>query len=162
MNLNELEQELRIIENKKKEIRASFKNVLNELLNKAIDNGSEPYGVRWVQYIPSFNDGEPCVFSLGELQFYCSKDFALSNNFCTYGDKNSDEPLYDDQYYTGFRWWEPPYEDQKIESLSQSLQKFINFWNSIDNSYFQDVFGTNVRITFAEGSFTIEDWDCGY
>ena len=162
MDLQELEKELAIIEEKKKQINKNFEDVLGHTLKNIIDENV--LGIRWKQYIPSFNDGEPCLFTLSDLEFYLHKDFAKQYGFLSWTSEDEQHVLDEEmqKYVAGFKWYEQPYKDELLEALPSSFQKIIKLFSTIEPSYFENCFGYNIKISFIKNEFIIDDWDCGY
>lgn len=162
MDLQELEKELIIIEEKKKQIDKKFEDVLYNTFKNIIDENV--LGIRWKQYIPSFNDGEPCIFTISDLEFYLHKDFAKQYSFLSWTSEDEQRSLDKEtkNHIAGFKWYEPPYKDELLEKLPLSFQKIIKLFDTIDPSYFQNCFGYNIKISFIKNEFIIDDWDCGY
>lgn len=51
------------------QIRKDGKEALAEYLKEAFDADANLLAVGWVAYTPGFNDGEPCTYTLGDLNF---------------------------------------------------------------------------------------------
>ena len=146
MDLQELENELSIIEEKKKEIVKNFENILSDLLSKSIDKDIQ--AIRWQQYTPSFNDGSPCIFTISDPEILCSSTFADEYNFYATGEES---------------WYYPPGEiTEKMMSINESFLKTLKLFANIDPTYFLDCFGNDIQVCFTNNTFTIESWDCGY
>lgn len=151
MNLEEMEKELAIIEDKKRKINKSFKKVLSDSFLDSMKNGNIKK-IRWHQYIPGFNDGEPCLFTMGSPEFLLEKDFAEKYEF---------ELLDADDENDNLRWYYYPWDKDKLNKIPEDFS-LINKVFSIDEQYFQDTFEPNNQITFDGVEFSIEDYDCGY
>ena len=51
------------------ELATTGKKLLNEHLQKFMDENPGIIGLRWEEYTPYFNDGDACIFRVGELRF---------------------------------------------------------------------------------------------
>jgi hypothetical protein len=54
-------------------IKAEGQKAIKAFLNEFFEKRPEVYGIKWTQYTPYFNDGEPCVFRLGSVALYMTK-----------------------------------------------------------------------------------------
>jgi hypothetical protein len=74
MNIDELKEKIKetnklVSEHAKEALDKAFENIFNKY--------PEVVGFKWHQYVPSFNDGDPCEFYLNEPEYILySKDFA--------------------------------------------------------------------------------------
>jgi len=48
-------------------VQAIGKNSLRELFNTLFESDEQMTNIRWTQYTPHFNDGEPCVFRINTI-----------------------------------------------------------------------------------------------
>lgn len=140
MNLQELQKEIQIIEDKKKQINENFEKILINLLREALS--PDVTGFRWIQELPTWNDGSPCVFSITTLEILSHEKFAT---------KYECYPVEDSWYELNLLY--------PNEGLPEPLKKIINLFESLDPRYFEDCFGTNVKVTFIDNHLSIEDWN---
>ena len=149
--------------------QAHFKTILGEWFeeNKDIVNG-----VRWTQYVPGFNDGEPCEFTLGEIIV----EFKGIDNEEDYEPVTvfSQEDL---NYYRGLPngpnsgWVQNRLKEierfleehglEKANRMKNAETNVVSLINNIPENILQSTFGTDVEIKF-NGSFQTEEYDCGY
>lgn len=151
MDFEEMEKEMLIIESKKNEILKDFKKILSSSFLESMKNGNIKK-IRWHQFIPGFNDGEPCLFTMGSPEFLLEKDFANKYNF---------ELIDGDQEELDLNWYCSPWQEDKSDKTLKDFSLIEKVF-SIDESYFQDTFEPNTQITFDGDDFDIEDYDCGY
>ena len=60
---------------KSKELLSPFRQELKDKLSAYLETqDAEVKGVKWTQYAPSFNDGDPCTFHVGELNLINGED----------------------------------------------------------------------------------------
>lgn len=130
-------------------------------------------GISWCQYTPGFNDGDPCEFSILDVEVKLSDDtdaklFPRDDN----GDLEYDED--DEGEYEGFR---------SISTIEHALERTVDILNNkeikpikdaIDdinkfNSLLYDIqdaletkWGSGTRIIVTKKGITTEDYDCGY
>lgn len=144
----------------KKTETALVDDVVNTL--KDIITASEYItAARWQQYTPGFNDGDPCEFSVRELQVKFSD--TLMKEF---GNQEKDEDEFVDEYGMK-RFLEKNMDvlnhDQvgvlevQLEALNQLHNTLLNMESSLESR-----FGNNIQITLTKKGIETEDYDCGY
>lgn len=113
--------------------KQAFKDVLKDYFSKT---GSQ--AIVWGQYTPSFNDGDPCVFSLTEI--YC-----ISKGF-------SEDDLKEPYDYDS--------EDYDFDQ-SEETSQLINFLDN-NSAMLEDMFGNDVVVYATPEKIIVEEYDCGY
>jgi hypothetical protein len=110
----------------------------------------------WTQYLPSFNDGDPCTFTVGEIVFTNAPAQELAN-VSSYGEYEGE----DDNVQVFGSWYlkNHPIAGVNLEQV-ELIESFVN--NSDMESVLEEMFGCNVRITATAAGFDVEDYDCGY
>ena len=53
-----------------KKIKAEGEKAVKSFFKEYFEKRPDVYGVRWTQYTPYFNDGDPCVFSMGAVSVF--------------------------------------------------------------------------------------------
>lgn len=104
--------------------------------------------IKWHQYIPSFNDGEPCEFSIGDVR--------ITNNPAVVAewvnDQMFDEDEYDENYIESFR-----------EHADGEIGRILT---PVGDSKFEYAlraeFGDNVEVVITPEATYQFDYDCGY
>lgn len=156
--------------NKQKEelvsqLRKNFAPALKPLFEKS--NGKIT-SLGWIQYTPYFNDGDECVFSVkADLD---------------YGIRVNGETLDDGEFFTNntysltkylrndgsYEEWTHRYPKDTLNTetakeelyLFEILLEFEGILESIDDEFFQDLFGDHVEVTiFADGSVETEEYE---
>lgn len=132
--------------------------------------------IKWKQWTPSFNDGDPCTFTMGDtefrktdmLQFLIDKVQAPKDKPLIY---ESDDHYSDDdetpkaERFSTFSYvWSdiidtvPP----TLKTIYEDFRKIDTIIN-INEDFIQEAFGGDVEITImANGDVQIQDYDCGY
>lgn len=148
-----------------------FKPALREVVKVLRDEVPNVTQLQWNQYIPGFNDGDPCEFTMGETRFSFSNE-ELANE----GD-----------YENGFIEASYNEERAKAEIANPGTEKYlygltklvvngvINNEQALLLSGLADsiaslegvaeiAFGPDTQITLdvTSGEIEIEDYDCGY
>jgi hypothetical protein len=134
-------------------------------------------GIKWDQYIPYFNDGEPCEFGAAEVRVLLADDIEIDEYQSDYGDASLDpgylfnygdlgenrpsyanRTVYDDWYnrYYG--------EENKIYFVSPEIAQGIeSAFNGLSLDRFEDViranFGDHSTVTTTTEGFSVEEYD---
>lgn len=171
--LQELNEKMAAVRKEIRELaKSKGKEIVREIVQPLWD--AVLHGICVTGYIPGFNDGDPCVFSVSDTCL-------LPEGF----DPGSDSPD-DEGQTTGFMFWYKEAEDagsryqksaqesvdsfaslginrengEAIEALLKSVS--AQFCNSED--FMEQAFGSNFQLfIFADGRWVLdEDYDCGY
>lgn len=59
-----------------KAMKENGKALVKEAIETFVKENPEITGIRWHQFAPSFNDGDPCVFSVHDLYFSTNEDIS--------------------------------------------------------------------------------------
>jgi hypothetical protein len=89
-----------------KKIKAEGLIAVKAFLKEYFEKSPEVYGVKWAQYTPYFNDGEACVFHLGSVAVYPTKE-----------EFEGDDSLYDFESYGE----EPETSLNQIEDILEAI-----------------------------------------
>jgi hypothetical protein len=92
----------KIREDLKKAEKSASKDIMN-LLKELMVNNPLIAGIRWTQYTPHFNDGEPCEFSINDPEFKFNLGAPIKledeedvyNNEGWYDDYNIDDDFFE-------------------------------------------------------------------
>jgi hypothetical protein len=120
----------------KKEMQTKGEKALKASLSAIFDEFPELTAVSWTQYTPSFNDGDACVFGVGEVEFRTA-DMDDDDWDCTYGLKN--QPM-----------------REALDALNGAIQ------SEAMEIVLQSVFGDGVRVIATKKKIDVEEYDCGY
>lgn len=121
----------------------NFDNLIQNFFSKS----PNIFVIEWVQMIPSYNDGDPCIFSVGDLEF-------LSKKFLT--EKEQLEYIKDNYFPSqDLNYVYSTMTKEKIEAIGISEIEFNNllklktlFNNRGNYEYFKAMFGYNTKITY--------------
>lgn len=115
-----------------------IQNKFKDGIKKIFDIVDELEAISWHQYVPSFNDGDPCEFTLGELYFHFKNDLTSESGRRCY-DIKKDENLSEETktFFVTF--------DKEFNELSEVLDR---------------VFGINQKICIKrDGTIEKEEYD---
>lgn len=140
---NEITARLEFLRN---EMKRESKEAFTTMLDKFFQIHPEINTIFWAQWVPGFNDGDPCVFSLGDI------------NFSSHNWKDIDGPHYgeegeDDE---GERTINFNYSDKESD-----LKNFVDIIQSLEE-YFEDTFGSSAFVRIHRDGIEVEEYDCGY
>lgn len=107
--------------------------------------------VRWSQYTPYFNDGEPCVFGSGDIYY----KFTGSDDEGDYGDGFVDSWSVNYQDADGVF----PYRSDKVDPASYEALRAEGLGLSRYQDVLQDNFGDPAQVTATKAGFNVEYYE---
>ncbi len=126
---------LKSLAHEQKNLSEKFKTQGENLVRHAFTEFFKKYpevqAVKWVQYTPFFNDGEPCIFRMGEFEVLLT-------------DAGSD-----DEYVSTYSLNEPIKSD--IEELEKQIQ-------SIDD-HLEAIFGEHAEVVVTPTDIDIREYE---
>lgn len=138
-----------------KQLRDGGANIIGSAF-QAVLKECPGIGVNWNQYVPGFNDGDPCTFTVGEFNVCLLED--ISDNrpdecgLCEGDDGNIVKSDY-------------PNKDILIDPsliTCEQYNQLLSIWNKLDNYILEIVFDSNAEITITRDDVTVDDYDCGH
>lgn len=118
------------------ELETKAERVIAEELSGWFDKNPNIIAVKWTQYTPWFNDGEPCNFNVHTYDLLFTD---ISGDECQAYDINED-------YFTG-----------------ESLSELEDIFESVPNEFFEIAFGDHVSVkasvTSESVEFDVEEYD---
>ena len=141
MDLQELKNK---IQESRKLIEENAESVIKSVFKQMFDENPELLCIRFVAYIPRFNDGEPCEYSVH------SPDYITSENFTDEGIKDILEEAKSGQ---GYSFW------SEFDGWNSKYNKYWNELHGLGNDIFQVVFGTDVEVIVLRDQLIINDYD---
>jgi len=167
--LDNIKEKLQEIQKQKdeltKQLRKDFAPMLKPLFEKS--NGRiNSFG--WIQYTPYFNDGDECIFSVN-----IDLDYGIRVNGETLDDSDFfTSSLYSLEKYLkkdgSYEKWIERYPEDALDlekskeelELYGILLDFKEILESIDDSFFKDLFGDHVEVTvFSDGKIETEEYE---
>lgn len=122
-------------------IKGEVEKAVKDTLKEFFAMYPEVKKIRWTQYTPFFNDGDPCVFGIRELEVQFGL-FPLK--------KGKDQKKSDDWYHG----WELKEPSNMIVSLKQ-LDKILASLKEI----LKEIFGDQVRVIADPEKMEIEEYN---
>lgn len=156
-------QRVKAAEKLREQLQSTEKNLTKEvmsILKVAIINSECIEGFKWRQYIPGFNDGEPCLFTLDGPYIKLNENLFPQNEEHKDGYYQVDYDLTDGF----FEEKEDILNFEKLKSLKKEIKAVYKAFEIISNMEkpLEDFFGINVEVIVTKDGVEIEDYDCGY
>ena len=133
--IDEITAELNAIQKLENEAKERGCNLITNTFEKLFAEYPGLHRIHWTQYTPSFNDGDPCYFSLGEIWVNEDEDGWLSE------------------------------EEKAGPSLSQEqkdeIYVVLGKLNYLEE-HFEDLYGDNTAAEVRRDGVSKESYDCGY
>lgn len=131
-----------------------FKDVFMEYFEK----NQDIQAVAFVGYIPGFNDGDPCVFGLGEVNF-ATFDADLSADIPEWECYGDEHPGWLEISPAAPRYWSGSWkENPDYDEDAVAIVKFIYNNEEVMN----ELFGDNFKVVITREGIHVYDFDCGY
>lgn len=118
-----------------KKIETEGKAALKEEFAAFFRDNPKITAVRWRQYTPYFNDGDPCTFGVREFGYKIDG-------------KDDDGGDYDDGFYST---WSTEIGEHKraAEAFEESVR---------DEDVFESIFGDHVRVTATAAGYEVDEY----
>jgi hypothetical protein len=126
------------VEKTRTEAQVSFLEMAQEFLTK---NPTVKH-IAWEQYTPTFNDGDPCEFTMGDLKFLVEKT--------SESEDEDGEPIISEVEVDSYEFA----RGSVYRSLSEEFHSLKEF--------FYWLFGDNKRVIVTPAEIITEDYDCQY
>lgn len=130
------------VENAKREVEAKAKSAVGALFKAFFAANPDIGALKWTQYTPYFNDGEPCEFSV-------NSDFdVLLGKYVTPEEDSDDDDDKVNEFIENYEL-----EDKKIEAAISSLGRVV------DESIFLSAFGDHAKVIATPEGFHVTEYD---
>lgn len=132
------------VENAKKEVQAKARTAVGALFKAFFAANEGITAIRWTQYTPYFNDGEPCEFSTNE-PYACTKKGAKFSQIDDDEDvhEEEDDDLFQDAY------------DLRDGPTKEALR---SIGRAFDNDIFLAAFGDHAQIIATREGFHVTEY----
>ena len=126
-------------------------NTIEQEIVSVLDKYPEFIAIRWIQYVPSYNDGEACRFTLHEPKYVSSTEL-------------SDEEAKAENYTVEIA--DKVYRIVDVESKStwDSKLRLLNISNVLYNieDLLEEQFGENAEVIITRDEIIVNGYNCGY
>ena len=119
-------------------LKKEGKRILGEAFKKFFSELPIVTAIEWTQYTPYFNDGDPCVFSVGEFRY-------------RFQDSKGDEGDYEDGFLSTWS------TDLKSKGIQTEIQNFEKQFAGHDD-LFLVLFGDHAKVTATSTGFEIDEY----
>ena len=131
--------------------REKSKEAFNNLIKVFFDEYPQVKTIYWSQYVPGFNDGDPCEFSINDIAFSpCDWQEIDGPNFGYEVDEKDRE---DFSYST--------YQVPIVTDFMKDMRKISTFLHSIPD-HLERTFESNAFVRIHRDGIEVDDYDCGY
>lgn len=159
MGLKEKLKQIETLESKLASVKKSVsKEIMGDLKQIMIDNPLLE-GIRWTQYTPHFNDGEPCVFEVNDLSVRFDESVQpriedhYDDNFIITGPYGE----IDDEF---FKEKSDIFNFKEIKTLQKATKEVELLFEKLrDSTNMAEQFGDGVQVTVTKSGVEVEDYD---
>lgn len=130
------------IEDAKAQMRKHGEAALKGAFKEFFDKAPEVTAIRWTQYTPYFNDGEPCEFSVHDFHFKLAEG-ADTGGFYTYDEGEDGGPFYETSWRDG----------SKLSEACNTFEADVK-----DDELFEFAFDDHVQVTATRDGFAVEEY----
>lgn len=148
----------------KKELVASGRKIIGEAGLALLEKYPELETITFTGYTPSFNDGDPCTFTTGEI--YGTPSKLYTDSLKSKEELEQDEEEDEDEYEQEYNEFDCDFEDflnKKHKSFKKDFQNFVDCIYEMSDllpGIFDNEYGFKVIIS--REKLIVEDYDCGY
>jgi hypothetical protein len=158
-----------------KQVRSGAKKAVVSLVTSFLESHPEVAALRWSQYTPSFNDGDPCTFTMNDIELSLKPEETDATD--TSDEESQGEGADEEEQDEDDEDYEDEDEDEDDEdedygdfvshyrlrderpTLSEALARLNR---AVDYDIFESAFGDGVEVTATREGFNISEYDCGY
>jgi hypothetical protein len=152
----------------KAEFQEKGKTVLKECFTEFFDKYPEIKAITWTQYTPYFNDGETCVFGVGDFWALTHKAYELYIDDRGYAEEfdisETDSKAMEKAYGQRYSWKLEPgqvpiykYTDHSynVDEVQQAVKQL----RSIPEDIYEDLFGDHAEVVATKDGFEVEEYE---
>lgn len=186
--VNVYEAQLASIKAQYDEAAKKMVSAFEPLFMSFFDRNPEVQAIGWTQYTPGFNDGDPCTFSVHDVDVLVQTSeeiLAAYRDSDEYEEDEIDwnhinlEELYGavgeweyvDSVYRCKHWrledqikWkqEHPETCARAEELDTEIERMKNVLRKFPDEVYQTAFGDGSKIIVTRNGIEVNEYDCGY
>lgn len=162
MGIKEINEQLSALQKQYDDAVESIRNTGLKDVFKEVFETSDIKGIAWTQSIPSFNDGEPCVFSVDEI--FVTFEPLVENMTDWNGDYLEDYEDDEDNYgiwESNFYDFSGGYQDRRLKQGREMAIEITNFIYG-NQDLMEKLFGSNSSILVTPEEIKVQEYYCGY
>ena len=132
-------------------VREEGEGILKKFVSEFFTSHPEIKRLGWTQYTPYFNDGEPCIFRVGEVCF----DIPALNQYADYPAEDDE-----DDYINVHNWvdsWSIGYHAPK-EGLTEDTKFFSEAIDSMGD-ILEIIFGDHTQVVVYPDHFEVTEYE---
>lgn len=149
--LIELKEKMEAIQ---KEIKESGEAAVKELFKEFFDKNPQVVALRWQQYTPYFNDGDPCYFRVNEIRAgFLSGNPDLDKKFRYSPDETAEVAI--DGKYEEVSFHDTGSFYETMPEVSDAVQRLNDV---VVDDVFEAVFGDHAEVTATRDSIKVEEF----
>lgn len=151
--MKELKKEEKVLGAKKREVVSELLTSLKDIIRSCemIDS------VRWNQYTPYFNDGEPCYFSVNNLEYKFSEKFSAG----AVSDETEDEYVYEWRLKEFFNKNKDILNYEMLDGLQKACDEMGDIHShlmSLEDAL-REEFGDHSQITLSKTGIEVDHYE---
>lgn len=150
---NLLEQQRKLRE----EFQATAQELFKQTTKQFFDQNPGVTAIHWTQYTPYFNDGDECVFGVGDIYFTNATPEQFEEDIARWGDyEGEDENVWSESAW-GFKY----HKDRYYKGINiDQAEEFSKLVGSSDmEEVMEAMFGDHVRVVATREGFDVREYD---
>jgi hypothetical protein len=150
---NLLEQQRKLRE----EFQATAQELFKQTTKQFFDQNPGVTAIHWTQYTPYFNDGDECVFRIGDIYFTNATPEQFEEDVTSWGDYEGEDENVWSEYAWGFKY----HKDRYYEGINiDQAEEFSKLVGSSDmEEVMEAMFGDHVRVVATREGFDVREYD---
>lgn len=157
-NMNEI---IKSFTEYKETVQGKLKKEFKAIITKLFEENSELKAIVWEQFTPYFSDGDPCIFSVGEVGFTNATGKDLNDiRYGEYDGENKNVRVLS-SYFTPNSQWSMKEDNEYAKLIDFETCKIVG--QLMQSSGMKDVmlatFGDHVKVVATREGFLIDEFD---
>jgi hypothetical protein len=140
------------IQDLEKEFHAKVETLFRQATSEFFTKHPEVKTISWTQYVPAFNDGDPCEFTMGEVTF-ASVDWQEFDS-PHWADENEDEEKLSWSSYSSDKEFTSPTLKADIKDMEHVILG--------SQGILESLYGADVWVRMHANGVEVDEFDCGY
>ena len=154
------------IDAQRNELNKELFTLIKDEIVSVLEKYPEFIAIRWTQSVPSFNDGDPCVFSFDEAHYVTNEDASLKEDFdFDYSETVDIEgclyKLYESEGNWDYELKERVYPTSEAKEKANKLSEINKVLYTIQG-LLEEQFGSNAEVIVTRDNIIVNDYSCGY
>lgn len=138
------------------------KDLFTQQAKEFMEKYPEVHSIMWRQYAPSFNDGDPCYFSVHEAEMHVDPSKVPDDILKLSGLTKDDEPCNDYEYGWGSNSYSyvlnKVKEKRELSQREKDLLKDYDVLMSCPDTFFESFFGDGAEVTITKDGINVDDY----